>query len=217
VRPEVPEDLIASISGTTELPIDTCLGETEDINVMRSGAVQRNNATLVRVPSSIGWQGCWALARWRWRCRRAAQGEAAPWTGSTFVGPRVGTLLVLWRAVGMLLWMRRRSTSEEMLGRTGKQLFGFLGRLMRLWLLLLDEVVLLGEVLLVRMRVLWLRLLRLLELTVPMGHKEAEHLLKLLHEHGHVFVLLVAGGLVLLLHGESLGLQYGCCLRSLSS
>jgi hypothetical protein len=84
------------------------------------GAVQRNNATLVRVPSSIGWQGCWALARWRCRCRRVAQGEAAPWTGSTFIGPRVETLLVLWRAVGMLLWMRRRSASEEMLGRTGK-------------------------------------------------------------------------------------------------
>jgi hypothetical protein len=82
------------------------------------GAVQRNNATLVRVPSSVGWQGCWALARWR--CRRVAQGEVAPWSGSTFIGPRVGTLLVLWGAVGMLLWMRRRSASEEMLGRTGK-------------------------------------------------------------------------------------------------
>jgi hypothetical protein len=84
----------------------------------------------------------------------------------------------------------------------------------RLWLLLLGEVVLLGEVLLVRMRVLWLRLLRLLELTVPMGHEEAEHLLKLLHEHGHLFVLLVAGGLVLLLHGESLGSYFceGCSL-----
>jgi hypothetical protein len=39
VRPEVPEDLIASISGTTELPIDTCLGEAEDINVMRKHAL----------------------------------------------------------------------------------------------------------------------------------------------------------------------------------
>jgi hypothetical protein len=77
------------------------------------GAVQRNNATLGRVPSSIGWQGCWALARWRWRCRRVAQGKVTPWTGSAFIGPRVGTLLVLWRAVGMLLWMRRRSDYDE--------------------------------------------------------------------------------------------------------
>jgi hypothetical protein len=79
--------------------------------------------------------------------------------------------------------------------------------MMRLWLL--GEVVLLGEVLLVRMR-----LLRLLELTVRMGHEEAEHLLKLLHEHGHLFVLLVAGGLALFLHGESLGSHFceGCIL-----
>jgi hypothetical protein len=93
------------------------VGVPEGAAVAVEGSRRRS---LVTVPSSIGWQGCWALARWRWRCRRVAQGKVAPWTGSAFIGPRVGTLLVPWRVVGMLLWMRRRSTSEEMLGRTGK-------------------------------------------------------------------------------------------------
>jgi hypothetical protein len=80
---------------------------------------------------------------------------------------------------------------------------------------LLLGLVLSGEVLLVSMVLLlgrWGVLIRMLRLVVLLtslvissGEEVGHHLLELLHEHGHLFILLLPGGLVLLLHGDALG------------